>query len=118
MDNCEILLSKEADYLLCVLYKEYISLRKNKVPKSRAKYFSSSADIHKKFMPEAIYEDVDDTCKELHNANMLLCVESDFEVLRAELTDEAIVYMENRYKNNLKALTSHIIELAKIILCR
>lgn len=115
MDNSNIGLSKEADYLICALYRAYTEQRADGAAKSQAKCFGSSAEIRDAFMPEALYEDVDETCKELSRNGMLNCVESDFEVLRAELTDESIVYMENRYKNKIKSIVKHMLELAPII---
>ena len=115
IENNSVKLTKESDYLICTLYKEYRKRRSDNMPKSEAKCFGSSEEIYISFMPKAIYEDVDETCKELKRANMLKCFESDFNVLRAELTDDAIIYMENRFKSNLKCLTEHIIDLAKII---
>ncbi len=51
-------LTKDAEYMLCALYKSYLNRRKNGVNKHDAKMFGSSENIHKDFMSEWIFQDV------------------------------------------------------------
>lgn len=116
MNNQKIELTKESDYLICKLYKEYLQRRMEKMPKTEAKCFGSSAEIHSELMPDALYEDVDETCRELERAGLLDCSGSDFEVVKAIFTDQAIIYMENRFKNSVKDVTDYLIKIKQLII--
>lgn len=104
----EIKLSKDADALICLIYKYYLELHDNGVSKSKAKYLGSSKDIHLKIIPEWSFEDVDDTCKELHSNNLLSVFYADNICYDVFLTDTGIVYMENRFHNKLDKLLNYI----------
>ncbi len=94
-------LTNDSEKLLCLLYKSYLEKRRNGTPKSNAKRFGSSHHIHKNLCPKWIFEDVDETCRELSRANMLDCLWADNIAYYVSLSDSAIVYMENRFKNGL-----------------
>ena len=115
MNNQKIELTKESDYLICKLYKEYLQRRMEKIPKTEAKCFGSSAKIRSELMPDALYEDVDETCRELERAGLLKCQKSDFDVLDSEFTDKAIIYMENRFSNNLKEIADNLSRIKQFI---
>lgn len=101
-------LSKDADALICLIYKHYLELRSAGNSKSTAKLLDSSKDIHKNIIPEWSFEDVDDTCRELHRQNLLNISYYDDICAIVELTDNGIVYMENRFSNKFKNLLDYI----------
>lgn len=94
-------LTKDAEKLICLLYKSYLQKRKSGISKSQATCFGSSHDIHEQLCPELIFEDVDDTCRELSRADLLNCLWADNIAYHVILSDSAIIYMENRFKNGL-----------------
>lgn len=94
-------LTKDAEKLICLLYKSYLQKRKSGIPKSEATCFGSSHNIHEQLCPELIFEDVDDTCRELSRADLLNCSWADNTAYHVTLSDNAIIYMENRFKNGL-----------------
>lgn len=108
-------LTNDADYLLCVLYKNYKERRKNGENKSDAKFMGSSENIFTKMLSEWTFEDVDETCRELDMADMLQCLYADDVVVLAILEDAAIIYMENRFKNGLSDLLDNISRLKSIL---
>lgn len=110
-----IKISKEADILICLLYKQYCDQRKGRVPKSKAKMFGSSEDIQEAILPKWSPEDVDDTCRELGKAKLLDCFYADDIAYIVHLTDEGIVYMENRFENNFKSLLEYLESLMNIL---
>lgn len=61
------------------------------------------------------FEDVDETCRELSRAGLLQCGYGDDVVCVAVLTDTAIIYMENRFKNGLASLSQHLKSIFEII---
>ena len=104
-----IQLSKDADYLICLIYKRYIEIRDNGISKSDAKTIGDSHDVHKNIVPEWSFEDTDDTCRELINKGLLdnrIYVDDICGYM--SLSDDGIVYMENRFKNGLKEITDFI----------
>lgn len=113
MDNTK--LTRDADALICVLYKSYIDRRKSGISKIEARYFAGSDYIHETLMAKWSFEDVDETCRELSRAEFLLCRYGDDVVCDAMLTDEAIIYMENRFKDGLASLLDHLEKLWALI---
>ena len=104
-----IVLSKDADYLICLIYKYYLELRDNGFSKSDAKSLGDSPDIQQKIIPEWSLEDTDDTCRELIRKGFLdnrLYIDNRCGYMR--LSDEGIIYMENRFKNGFKEVTDFI----------
>lgn len=94
-------LTKDSDKLICMLYKHYLEQRKAGVGKDRAKSFGSSANILTTLSLSDTLDDLDETLRELHRADLLHNLYADDTIYEARLTDSAIVYMENRFKNGL-----------------
>lgn len=106
MSNIE--LSKDADALICLIYKYYLNSRNNGSSKSKAKELGSSEDINNNIIPEWSFDDVDDTCRELNRNNLLNIAYSSNICYDVELTDKAIVYMENRFSNKVQNVLTYI----------
>lgn len=94
-------LTKDSEKLICLLYKDYLEKRKSGLSKSKANSFGSSHNIHENLCPDWIFEDVDDTCRELSRAGLLHCLWADDIAYNVNLSDSGIIYMENRFKNGL-----------------
>lgn len=101
-------LTKDSDKLICLLYKTYLEKRKSGLSKSAANSFGSSHDIHENLCPDWIFEDVDDTCRELSRANLLDCLWADNIAYHVSISDSGIIYMENRFVNGLLEVTDFI----------
>ena len=97
-----VLLTKSTDKVLCQLYKEYLSRIKNNISKSNALVFDTTS-ISQLFGNQ----DIDFEISELKK-NSLIEAWITGEVL---LRSEAIVYMENRFKNGLIEITDFIAKL-------
>lgn len=111
----EINLSRDADKLLCVLYKSFLEKRKSGLSKSDAKSFGSSHDIHEELLATWIFEDVDDTCRELSQNGFLDCFWADDIAYHVWLSDQAVVYMENRFKNGLSEVIGFLADFLPFI---
>ena len=94
-------LTKDSEKLLCLLYKDYLEKRKSGLSKSSSNSFGNSHDIHEHLCPDWIFEDVDDTCRELSRVGLLHCLWADNIAYHVALSDSGIIYMENRFKNGL-----------------
>ncbi len=105
-------LTKDSEKLICIMYKDYLEKRKSGVSKSDAKKFGSSHTIHEQLVPDWLFEDVDETCRELSRAGLLHCVFGDNIACKVFMSDQGIVYMENRFKNGLNELVDFISKLS------
>ena len=101
-------LTKDAQKLICKLYRNYLEKRKNGISKNQARSFGSSHNIHETLCPELLFEDVDDTCRELSRAGFITCLWADNIADHVFLSDSCIAYMENRFKNGLIEVTDFI----------
>lgn len=104
----DIQLTKDSEKLICSLYKNYLEQRKNGISKANAKCFGSSHNIHENIVPEWTFEDVDETCRELNRNSFLNVSYYDDICGIVILSDNAIVYMENRFKNGIKEVSDFI----------
>lgn len=97
-------LTKDADKLLCVLYKEFLTRRNDGFSKSDAARFEDGT--LKTFKPIArwVESDISDAMLELARADYLrITIGGD-----CNLKDEAIIYMEKRFKNGVKDVAAFI----------
>lgn len=99
MDN----LTKEQKFILCTLYKEYLKTKNN--------YFKDSDFLKDNFFQNYSYDDLSDICWKLHSKGYLICYEGDDKANDIQISDETIIYMENRFKNGLKEVLSFISNL-------
>lgn len=104
-------LTKDAKYLLSKIYAEYLANINNGISKNRAKIIGSSQSINKNLVPEEIFEDTDETMKELGRAGYVKNTYADDVVYFSVLTDKTIIYMENRFSNNVKKIVDFISKL-------
>lgn len=104
----KITLSNDNDFLICVLYKEFIKKRKNGVSKSVARWLGSSDEIQENLMSNWSKEDVATACWELHSKGLLQCSPGDDIAYTTYLTDEGIIYMENRFSDKIEKILDYI----------
>lgn len=97
-------LTKDADKLICSVYKSFLEKRKAGESKSNAKRFNSNFYQGIKALSSWSQSDISDTLKELKNAGFIkLFIHGSF-----ELNNDAIIYMENRFVNGLSDVTDFI----------
>lgn len=91
----DITLTKDADKLICLIYKDYLERREKGLPKSSAKAYPERADWPKSLTDHFSTEDVRDTLRELKNKGLI----RNYLYGGFALTDQGIIYMENRFPN-------------------
>ena len=97
-------LTKDADKLICCIYKEYPERRKSGMSKSQSKEFNGNFYLNVKALSKWNSSDVSDTLQELHSNGLIKKnVIGDFYLL-----DSAITYMEKRFKNGLSEVMDFI----------
>ena len=97
-------LTKDATKLICTVYKSFLEKRKSGESKANAKHFEP--DYYKTLSPISSWSDADimDTLAELKRAGFLkLYINGGF-----QLNDEAIIFMEKRFKNGLVEVSDFI----------
>ncbi len=97
-------MTKDAEALLCICYHDYLERVKSGQSKTESRCFSEDY-IHETASLSSWHEDdFYSTCSELQHLHCLkVWVTGSF-----ELTSDAIEYMENRFKNNIKELAQFI----------
>ena len=104
-------LSKDSYQLLCIIYKEYLTRRNSDIPKSRAKYFDSASFVQTSLCPYLTLDDVEESLRELGTAGFLHNFYADNTVYSIVLENDAIVFMENRFKKALLKLLILLLNL-------
>lgn len=100
-------LSKDADKMLCILYRAYLSNRQNGVDKYNAKHYSYSEIKALKPFDSWNDEDTKATISELSRAGFgTMFMDCGFMA-----NDEFVIHMENRFKNGLKEVIDFISSL-------
>lgn len=107
----EIKLSKDNDFLICTLYKSYLEKVKNGMSKSNARSLGSSDEIQEQLLKNWHKDDVATSCFELCDKGLLTCLPADDIAYRTYLTEDGIIYMENRKLDKLDKLIDYISKL-------
>lgn len=115
MDNLS--LSKDADALICLIYKHYLQKRSEGTSKSNAKFLGDINNIHS--IAQKLnwsIADLEDTCRELSRAGVLTCHFADNTIYAAYLSDEGIIYLENRFKSGVKTLLDYLSKIVPFVI--
>ena len=103
-------LTKEQKKLLLLMYKEVLC-RQPALNFEDANIFADSDEIRDLFLPDKSSDYVSDLCWRLERKGYLYCTPGDDLANNIVLTDETIIYMENRFKNNVEKVLSFIGQL-------
>lgn len=97
-------LTKDADKMLCIIYKQYLSKIQNGNSKTASNEFEEDFYKDDKLLSNWHPDDVTTTLLELGRKSYLkIYIGGSF-----NLTDRAIIYMENRFKKGLTELIDFI----------
>lgn len=100
-------LTKDAKYLISVLYKEYLSRRKQGKSKNESGLFLDVRDVQK-LVPHWSVDDTTTVCNELKNKKLIDCRYGSNRPININLTTDAISMLENKFKNNVKTVVGYI----------
>lgn len=105
----DIELTREANALITVIYKDYLERRKNGESKSDAMMKFDSERIQRELLPTWLLQDVDATMDELSTNGLVSCFAADDMVAyTAFLTSSGISYMEKRFERNLNKVLDYL----------
>lgn len=111
----KIILTNDADYMICSMYDEYIRRIKNGSPKEDAKYFGGAEKIQETILQEWSIYDISETACQLRTVGFLSIKNGDNILCESALTTDAIVYMENRFKDKANSVLDTLAKLRSII---
>lgn len=97
-------ISKDSYHILCVIYKVYLQRKKSGSPKATAGFFDDYDVFRKDYAPKIHADDMYSAMTELEANDLItLYIDGSF-----ELTNDAIIKMENRFSNNLSKVMDYI----------
>ena len=111
----EIELTKDAEYLIKVLYARYLDQRQYGKSKFDSAYFGSSENIYNTFFDEWPLDDLDSTLRELGRNGLVKNLYADDSVEKCMLTTDGIIYMEKRFGRKLQDILNLIGNIKGII---
>ncbi|MCO7121955.1 hypothetical protein NIA71_08325 [Ihubacter massiliensis] len=102
-----IKLTKDTDLIFCQICEEFLTRRKHGIDKENAIMFANPAVLQTQFLQGTLESDIRSAIKELRSKKLLKAyIDNSF-----QLTDDAIIYIENRFKNRLKEVVDIIAKL-------
>lgn len=97
-------LTKDTDKMFCLIYEEYLSRRKAGDSKSSAILFHHPQALQSEFLQGIHEDDIYSAIRELDQKGLIKkYIDASF-----ELSDDGIIYMENRFKNGLKEVLGYL----------
>lgn len=97
-------LTRDTDKMFCLIYEEYLNRRKSGIPKSAAIRFEHPVALQSEFLQGIHEDDIYCAIRELDQKNFVKkYINASF-----ELSDDGIIYMENRFKSGLKEVLEYI----------
>lgn len=107
-------LTNNAKNLLKELYSEYQNRRANGTDRFAAMYFEDAKDIYNKLYAEQDIEDLIESIRELSRVGLMQVLWASGTATECRITNEAIAYMENRFKRVGKELIEIVGSLGSI----
>ena len=100
----DAIVTKDAEKMLCTLYKAYLERRKSGAPKQSARRFEAAYFPTTEPFASMDYRDVDDAKLELSRKGLLRVILGG----DCDITDDALVYLDNRFKDGLVSVISFL----------
>jgi len=110
-----MMISKDCDALLCVLYKQYLNRRAKGDSIEDSGYFGDDENIRKQLMPKWSVEDIATLSWRLNGHGLLDVFPGDDKANDVCLTEEGLIYMEQRFPTGIKAVLEHLGKLAALV---
>lgn len=107
-------LTRDCDAVLCALYREYLVRRQHGIPLDSACYFYDDVSIQENFLSHMSLEDVNSICWQLYRKGLLEVHPGDDRANDISITEDGILYMEDRFPSGLKELSDYIIRIAEL----
>lgn len=109
-------LTKQQQYIITNLYKIFKDKQKRGLSRSESKNFKSSDEVHKEFFDYLNKEDFIADTRTLRGKDYITGAFASNMVVEIAISDKTIIYMENRFKNNIKDIVKFLSDIKGIIL--
>ncbi len=109
-------LTKQQQYIITNLYKIFKDRQKRGLSRSESKNFKSSDEVHKEFFDYLNKEDFIADTRTLRGKDYITGAFASNMVVEIAISDKTIIYMENRFKNNIKDIVKFLNDIKGIIL--
>lgn len=107
-------LTNEQKLLLTTMYRDYLELSK-KVGSEKANAFGDSDEINYKYFIDRSNSYVSSLCWTLYRKGYIDCHGGDNKANEISITDDTIIYFENKFKNNTSKVLNAINELLNFV---
>ena len=104
----EIELTLDADYMICVLYDEYLRRIKNGIP-------PDDCEQIQELVPQFTTHEITFILKDLSSKNLMSAFYPENQLEDCALNHSGILYMEKRFGKKLSTLTDKILKLKSAI---
>ena len=111
----EIQLTDGADYLLCVLYDDYVQRRKNGESAFDAKFFGGPEAIQSELIPKWPTHDIEEHAFELFRNELVALELGNNTFSQGRLEDRAIACMQRRFGRKAGEVLQHIAALRMLL---
>lgn len=108
-------LTKSADTLMCLMYKEYCQRRNSGSTIADACYMGDDSSIHMRLAPKWHLDDITDLCWYLKGKNLLDVYPGDDKANDVSLSEDGILYMEQRFPDGVKTVVNALSHLAQVV---
>ncbi|MFR0815359.1 MAG: hypothetical protein ACLSIL_13305 [Enterococcus casseliflavus] len=110
----EILLTKESEYVLTAMYKEFLDRYNQGVPRDKAKIFGHQDNIFK-FVDIFPEQDLTGLLQELKEKSMIIAKPSSNIFYWVAMTTDSIIFMENRVGRNINKIVDWLIKTKQLL---
>lgn len=108
-------LTKDAQFLLSTMYKNYLDSRQAGKSKIDSMAFGSEFEIHDQLMSQWQQADVRETINELSRQHLLNVMFGSNTAMRVSLSTDAVVLMENKFKNKVNSVIDFVAKVKSTI---
>lgn len=105
----------ESLYILASMYKEFLDRYNQGIPRGKAKIFGHQSEILK-IAPTIWEEDLPELLSELRRKDLIISPCGSNLHYYVKLSDQGIIYMENKVGTDIKKLIKLISSLASLLL--
>lgn len=108
-------LTKDQQYILSVLYKNYLQCVNSGSIKIQCNNFDDALNIHTLYFSQFHFEDIESDLMKLNKANFIQGIVADGTINFIQISDSTISYFENEFKNNMKSILDNISKISSFI---
>lgn len=107
-------MTKESEYILTAMYKEFLDSYNNGIPRDKSKIFGHQDNILK-LVPEIPEQDIVGLLTELKSKNIISGTTGSDIFYYVTLTTDGIIYMENRVGNKIEKVIKSLTNLKSLL---